>query len=74
MIRLEGDTETRKLQVFTRLYPSQIEALIEIGEEMQAAGNVEVVITRSGEINTSEVIRLLLAKADRRMKPPRRTT
>jgi hypothetical protein len=53
--------------VFTRLFPSKVEALIEIGEEMKRDGIDEVMYGRSEEVNVSEVIRRLLARADTRL-------
>jgi metal-responsive CopG/Arc/MetJ family transcriptional regulator len=49
------------VQVFTRLTIAQTEQLDKIGNELG------LFIERNGEVNRSEVIRRLLAKADRRM-------
>lgn len=60
----------RQLQVFTRLYPEKIEALVEIGQEMIDEGTADdekALRNPAGDINTSEVIRRLLAKADHRL-------
>lgn len=55
----------RQLQVFTRLTPEKIDVLDEIGVELANEGHDTV--NDLGEVNRSEVIRILLAKADRRL-------
>lgn len=55
----------RQVQIFTRLLPEKVEALEEIGRELAAEG--EETVKSDGEVNCSEVIRILLAKADRRL-------
>lgn len=58
----------RRIQIFTRLLPEQAEALDEIGQEMIDTGAVtEKELTTKQGVNRSEVIRILLAKADRRL-------
>jgi len=52
---------SRRIQIFTRLDPEQVETLDRIGAELG------LVIDRTGETNRSETIRQLLAKADPRM-------
>jgi len=52
---------TRRIQIFTRLDPEQVETLDRIGAEMG------LTIERTGETNRSETIRQLLAKADPRL-------
>jgi len=54
----------RMQQVMLRLSPEKIAALEEIGRER------DIVVSagpRAGEVNTSEVIRTLLADADQRL-------
>lgn len=51
----------RRVQIFTRLTTDQIEALEVIGAEN------DLLIERNGEVNQSETIRYLLAKADQRL-------
>lgn len=51
----------RREQIFTRLTRDQTEALDRIGRERK------LFITRNGQVNRSEVIRVLLAEADDRL-------
>lgn len=57
----------RRIQIFTRLEPRQEVTLQEIGQEMADQGITDV-IRHDGEINVSEVIRILLGRADRRLR------
>lgn len=56
----------RRGQVFTRLSDRQEELLHAIGRELAKEGHA--VIKGDGEVNTSEVIRILLGRADERLK------
>lgn len=58
-----------RTQIFTRLTQQQVEALHEIGAELAAKG--APVTKPSGELNLSAVIRVLLGKADKRLKEDR---
>lgn len=55
----------RRGQVFTRLSDRQEELLVEIGKELAKEGHAT--IKGDGEVNTSEVIRVLLGRADERL-------
>jgi hypothetical protein len=59
----------RSVQHFTRLHPDKVEVLKVIGQEMidTGAANPDSLRNHQGEINTSEVTRRLLAKADARL-------
>jgi hypothetical protein len=59
----------RSVQSFTRLSEAQQAMLVKIGQEMIDTGapNPEALRNHQGEINTSEVTRRLLAKADPRL-------
>ncbi len=59
----------RSVQHFTRLSADKVEVLKTIGQEMIDTGapNPETLRNHQGEINTSEVTRRLLAKADTRL-------
>lgn len=59
----------RSVQHFTRLSPEKVETLKVIGQEMidTGASDPETLRNHQGEINTSEVTRRLLAKADSRL-------
>jgi hypothetical protein len=59
----------RSVQHFTRLSADKVEVLKTIGQEMIDTGapNPEALRNHQGEINTSEVTRRLLARADSRL-------
>lgn len=59
----------RSVQHFTRLPAAKVDTLKVIGQEMIDTGapNPEALRNHQGEINTSEVTRRLLAKADPRL-------
>jgi len=58
----------RSVQHFTRLAPDKVAVLKVIGQEMIDTGaDPDSLRNHQGEINTSEVTRRLLAKADPRL-------